>query len=267
MTVAAAARHNGTVPSWGGRLLPDAASGLPDEQAVYVLALTGGLPVFTGRTSSFRRRAIAYLHCDWLSDESEAFELASLTPTRELRPLVPVPDLVTTTDLLPEDEFWVLVSTARRYGTGLMAGGLRGQLAREGAEVAAGFARRWEALTIRLNSWAAWDVAYVMHGGCSDDGFEYFRSWLVTLGREAVEESMEDPLAWALHQSPTLSMGIEEGDAERMSYAPFEAYEQLTNERLMRAWPSRRRQPTGERTPEEAIGARYVQLETHRGNT
>jgi hypothetical protein len=51
-----------------------------------------------------------------------------------------------------------------------------------------------------------------------------------------------------------------EDDAERMSYAPFEAYESLTGERLVRRWPSRATEPTGERTPEDQIMSRYQEL-------
>jgi hypothetical protein len=28
-----------------------------------------------------------------------------------------------------------------------------------------------------------WEIAYIMNGGCSDDGFDYFLGWLVSEGR------------------------------------------------------------------------------------
>src|SRR5688500_13176599 len=30
--------------------------------------------------------------------------------------------------------------------------------------------------------WDLWGAAYVIHGGASDDGFEYFRRWLISRG-------------------------------------------------------------------------------------
>jgi hypothetical protein len=33
----------------------------------------------------------------------------------------------------------------------------------------------------------------VINGGCSDDGFDYFRGWLLTQGREAFERALVDP--------------------------------------------------------------------------
>jgi uncharacterized protein DUF4240 len=46
-------------------------------------------------------------------------------------------------------------------------------------------------------TWDLWGAAYVVHGGCSDDGFEYFRRWLVTRGRDAYEQALADPDALA----------------------------------------------------------------------
>jgi Protein of unknown function (DUF4240) len=38
-----------------------------------------------------------------------------------------------------------------------------------------------------------WAAAYLVNGGCSDDGFEYFRGWLITQGREVYEQVVADP--------------------------------------------------------------------------
>jgi hypothetical protein len=38
-----------------------------------------------------------------------------------------------------------------------------------------------------------WAAAYVINGGCSDDGFDYFRGWLIVQGREVFERAVADP--------------------------------------------------------------------------
>lgn len=38
-----------------------------------------------------------------------------------------------------------------------------------------------------------WAAAYILNGGCSDDGFDYFRGWLVVQGREVFERAVRDP--------------------------------------------------------------------------
>jgi hypothetical protein len=42
-----------------------------------------------------------------------------------------------------------------------------------------------------------WAAAYLVNGGCSDDGFEYFRGWLIMQGREVYERIVTDPDALA----------------------------------------------------------------------
>ena len=42
-----------------------------------------------------------------------------------------------------------------------------------------------------------WGAAYQLNGGCSDDGFEYFRGWLLAQGREVFERVVADPDALA----------------------------------------------------------------------
>lgn len=37
-----------------------------------------------------------------------------------------------------------------------------------------------------------WAVAYTVLGGCSDDGFDYFRFWLVARGKEVFYEALEN---------------------------------------------------------------------------
>ena len=38
-----------------------------------------------------------------------------------------------------------------------------------------------------------WAAAYVINGGCSDDGFDYCRGWLILQGREVFEHVVADP--------------------------------------------------------------------------
>jgi hypothetical protein len=38
-----------------------------------------------------------------------------------------------------------------------------------------------------------WAAAYLINGGCSDDGFEYFRGWLIMQGREVYERVVANP--------------------------------------------------------------------------
>jgi hypothetical protein len=38
-----------------------------------------------------------------------------------------------------------------------------------------------------------WAAAYIINGGCSDDGFDYFRGWLTAQGKKVFLDALKDP--------------------------------------------------------------------------
>jgi hypothetical protein len=42
-------------------------------------------------------------------------------------------------------------------------------------------------------TWDLWGAAYLINGGCSDDGFHYFRAWLISRGRAVYEAAVANP--------------------------------------------------------------------------
>lgn len=38
-----------------------------------------------------------------------------------------------------------------------------------------------------------WCAGYIMNGECSDDGFEYFRNWVISKGKDKYHEAKENP--------------------------------------------------------------------------
>lgn len=47
------------------------------------------------------------------------------------------------------------------------------------------------------NRWDLWAAAYIMNGGCSDDGFLYWRCWLIAQGKANFDLAVADPQALA----------------------------------------------------------------------
>jgi hypothetical protein len=47
--------------------------------------------------------------------------------------------------------------------------------------------------------WDLWGAAYLINGGCSDDGFDYFRGWLLSQGRAIWQATLADPDSLADH--------------------------------------------------------------------
>lgn len=52
--------------------------------------------------------------------------------------------------------------------------------------------RQYRDLCKQLNTWELWRAAYVMNGGCSDDGFSAFRLLLIVQGKKVIDAAMKD---------------------------------------------------------------------------
>jgi hypothetical protein len=55
------------------------------------------------------------------------------------------------------------------------------------------FEHYFDDLTDRAYRRDLWGAAYLINGGASDDGFYYFRCWLVGRGKQAYEAALADP--------------------------------------------------------------------------
>ncbi len=42
-------------------------------------------------------------------------------------------------------------------------------------------------------TWDLWGAAYLINGGCSDDGFAYFRAWLISCGQSVYSSALRKP--------------------------------------------------------------------------
>jgi hypothetical protein len=86
----------------------------------------------------------------------------------------------------------------------------------------------WDLLTVsyRADLWAA---AYIINCGASDDGFDYFRGWLVAQGRDTFERALADPDSLAAHPAVIAAVDDESGlECEDVLSAASLAYEQVT---------------------------------------
>jgi hypothetical protein len=94
------------------------------------------------------------------------------------------------------DDFWVLIhrSSVAAGSLGERAEWLTGQLAAMPVPAIVEFELHLVAQRKRADTWQMWGAAWIiMGGGCSDDGFFYFRPWLVGLGREVFGRAVADP--------------------------------------------------------------------------
>jgi len=70
-------------------------------------------------------------------------------------------------------------------------------------------------------SWDLWGAAYIIQGGASDDGFEYFRRWLISRGREVFERAKADPDSLAGLAMPD---SVEDREFEEIAYIALDVW-------------------------------------------
>jgi hypothetical protein len=164
---------------------------------------------------------------------------------------------------MDEQRFWELVESSKAAASGsfdLQAKELVAQLARLPAEEILAFDRIRQEKMVSAYSWDLWGAAYVINGGCSDDGFTDFRSWLISRGRDRYERALRDAESLAdVEPGPD---GDAEASFESFGYVAAKAYEQKTGQRKPVQPITHPRTPSGEPWEEdhEELAARFPRL-------
>lgn len=97
-------------------------------------------------------------------------------------------------------------------------------------------------------NWDLWAAAYLIAGGCSDDGFTDFRGWLISLGRGVFERALADAESLVdVADAP----GVEDVFFEEFLSVPARAYEEATGNELPDYTGHLRHEPSGERWSED----------------
>ena len=97
--------------------------------------------------------------------------------------------------LMDEAQFWSLIDASVEGSPpqDVQESRLAAALSQLSAEDVAAFDAMFWGQVGRAYTWDLWGAAYVIHGGASDDGFEYFRRWLVSRGKATFEAALRDP--------------------------------------------------------------------------
>ncbi len=119
-----------------------------------------------------------------------------------------------------------------------------------------------QAFTKKRNAaytWDLWGAAYLINGGCSDDGFHYFRAWLISRGRAAYEAAVKNPDSLA----GITDSECDEYEFEELGYLPMEVYEESTREAMPPPKVKLPRTPKGKRwdfDDDEAVARKFPKL-------
>lgn len=142
--------------------------------------------------------------------------------------------------------FWRLIDDSRDAAGDVdeQAEVLTDSLARLPAEQIVAFDRIYREHKVQAYTWPLWAAGYLINGGCSDDGFEYFRDWLIAQGRDAFERALTDPDSLADLDLDFADVAFAE--AEDLGGAAAFAHRRVTGADLAHDWVPRPDGPQGE---------------------
>ncbi len=146
---------------------------------------------------------------------------------------------------MEEKQFWAIIDASRRKADGdqdEMLAAIRNRLKKLTPAEVADFQRHFDQKMHDAYDWNLWGAAYLVNGGCSDDGFAYFRAWLISQGNKVYSAALRKP--------DSLTSGVDpdrdDYEFEDLWYVGREVYEELTGNDLPPevGWPE---SPKGER--------------------
>lgn len=171
----------------------------------------------------------------------------------------------TMTDGERTDWFWTIIERTRSPGSDQerQISALATELSKLPPDEIAAFDAAFRRQMSASHTWDLWGAAYVIMGGASDDGFEYFRAWLISLGREVFEAARVDPDALA----GLIPADFDEApDFELLAYVAAEAWAERTGGDAADLWDQHEAipevEPSGQPFDEspQALESRYPRL-------
>ena len=157
--------------------------------------------------------------------------------------------------------FWKLIDSSRRAADGdpeEQLEALAEQLSALSPDEIVAFDRILADYHDRAYNWGLWGAAYIIGGGCSDDGFMDFRGWLISRGEQVYEAALLDP--------ESLTKVVNEDDecqVEGYQYVASQVWEEKTG-KSTEDFPShdieRRSEPAGTPWEDDDLDTRFPKL-------
>ncbi len=136
-------------------------------------------------------------------------------------------------EMIDEDRYWQMIAESKERSGGdleCQENVLVDLLEKLPPKDIVGFRLRTDKLLFDTYDQHLWCAGYIMNGGLSDDGFEYFRLWLIGQGRETFERAKVNPDSLADLDEDEM-MG-QEFWFEPLWYVALTAFENRTGKQL-----------------------------------
>jgi len=131
-----------------------------------------------------------------------------------------------TAEMLNEDTYWAIIDRSLKATNNQedQEQFLIAEIEKISPKEIIGFRLRTDKLLYDTYTSEMWCAGYIMNGGCSDDGFEYFRCWVISRGKDTYYKTKANP-DYLIHEV------VENADYyefELFWYVALEAFEHTT---------------------------------------
>lgn len=163
---------------------------------------------------------------------------------------------------MDETRFWAIIEWGGRKALAnpeRQLAAVHKQLLKLSPEEIKSFHRLFNQKMANAYTWDLWGAAYLINGGCSDDGFSYFGAWLISRGRAVYEAAVENPDTLAGVTDPER----DDYEFEDLWGASQIVYEELTGNEMPPVafrWPSRPRGRRWDFEDDEQVSRRFPRL-------
>lgn len=153
---------------------------------------------------------------------------------------------------MTEDTFWDIIERTHADTHEAQIAALTAVLQSQTIDDILSFQTTYLSLIDRADRWDLWGAAYLIIGGCSDDGFDDFRNWLISRGRAVFEAALADPENLAdIDLSGELQF-------EDLRYVAYDVYKAKAGREM--DGPVREGKTVGVPFEEDALAALYPRL-------
>ncbi len=138
--------------------------------------------------------------------------------------------LITTSDLMPDDQFWKLIKFTHEKSKGDFEAQqqiLHKELQKLRPIDIIHFDNKFRKLRGEAYTWNLWGAIYIINGGCGDDSFMDFRGWLIAQGKDFYYQTVSNPESLVDVDSDRINV-----DWEGMGYIPNTVFEENTGVKM-----------------------------------
>ncbi len=98
-------------------------------------------------------------------------------------------------ELLNEDIFWNIIELSLKNSNDIdeQEEFLISKLEKMSLQEIISFKLRLDDLANNIHTSEMWCAGYLLNGGCSDDGFDYFKNWVISRGKAVYYSAKENP--------------------------------------------------------------------------